>query len=64
NIAWIIWHDKLLSRFSTILPDSADTRQVLSINADMMFNVSLLFVTIVAFALGWMNIASTLGFND
>ena len=29
NIAWIIWHDKLLSRFSTILPDSADTRQVL-----------------------------------
>ncbi|MDL5485423.1 hypothetical protein QSG88_13590, partial [Lacticaseibacillus rhamnosus] len=26
----IIWHDKLLSRFSTILPDSADTRQVLS----------------------------------
>ncbi|EQC57852.1 hypothetical protein N219_12825 (plasmid) [Limosilactobacillus fermentum MTCC 8711] len=30
NIAWIIWHDKLLSRFSTILPDSADTRQVLS----------------------------------
>ncbi|TFZ21293.1 plasmid replication initiator protein A, partial [Lactiplantibacillus plantarum] len=23
NIAWIIWHDKLLSRFSTILPDSA-----------------------------------------
>ena len=28
NIAWIIWHDKLLSRFSTILPDSADTRQV------------------------------------
>ncbi|MCT3148003.1 plasmid replication initiator protein A, partial [Lacticaseibacillus rhamnosus] len=22
NIAWIIWHDKLLSRFSTILPDS------------------------------------------
>nr|WP_285691110.1 plasmid replication initiator protein A [Lacticaseibacillus rhamnosus] len=29
NIAWIIWHDKLLSRFSTTLPDSADTRQVL-----------------------------------
>ncbi|UYI61313.1 DUF4158 domain-containing protein [Lacticaseibacillus paracasei] len=29
NIAWIIWHDKLLSRVSTILPDSADTRQVL-----------------------------------
>ncbi|MCT3364194.1 hypothetical protein EFP44_09175, partial [Lacticaseibacillus paracasei] len=31
NIAWIIWHDKLLSRFSTILPDSADTRQVLKV---------------------------------
>ncbi|WP_455710307.1 hypothetical protein [Pediococcus ethanolidurans] len=29
-MAWIIWHDKLLSRFSTILPDSADTRQVLT----------------------------------
>ncbi|MCD0434145.1 restriction endonuclease subunit S [Lacticaseibacillus paracasei subsp. paracasei] len=33
NIAWIIWHVKLLSRFSTILPDSADTRQVLSVRA-------------------------------
>ncbi|MEK1369051.1 hypothetical protein HCY98_11030 [Limosilactobacillus fermentum] len=33
NIAWIIWHDKLLSRFSTILPDSADTRQVLRVFA-------------------------------
>ncbi|MDE3305861.1 glycosyltransferase [Lacticaseibacillus paracasei] len=38
NIAWIIWHDKLLSRFSTILPDSADTRQVLRLGDSVRFN--------------------------
>ncbi|PLC44790.1 hypothetical protein FGZ69_02540 [Lacticaseibacillus paracasei] len=41
NIAWIIWHDNLLSRFSTILPDSADTRQVLRISKTVRVQIFL-----------------------